>query len=57
MAAGANCPARSPLAPTESVKLAAEEVDPEVLVRRDPQKSVADDDKGSRLRDGVGAKL
>jgi hypothetical protein len=39
------------------VKLAAEEVDPEVLVRRDPQKSVADDDKGSRLRDGVGAKL
>jgi hypothetical protein len=45
--------ARSLLARGEGVELTVEEVDPEVPVRRDPQKSLADGDEESSLRDGV----
>jgi hypothetical protein len=40
---------RPPLAHGKSMKFAAEEMDPEVLVHRDPQKSLTDGDEGSRL--------
>jgi hypothetical protein len=39
------------------VELAAEEMDPEVPVRQDPQESLVDSDEGSRLRDGIGGKV
>jgi hypothetical protein len=52
-AAGTNRLARSPLTRGEGVELAVEEVDPEVPVRQDPQKSLTDGDEGSCLQDGV----
>jgi hypothetical protein len=50
-------PTRPLLARGESMKLAAEKVDPEIPVRRDTQKSLAEGSEEGCVRDGIGGKV
>jgi hypothetical protein len=56
-AVGANRSTGPHLARGEGVELAAEEVDPEVPVHRDPKKSLADGDEEAACEMVLGAKL